>query len=50
MLLAAALIGGRSLDALTALEVDAILRAFRAIGLEEEARLLGIEIALANGY
>jgi hypothetical protein len=50
MLLAAALIGGRSLDALTALEVDAILRAFRAIGLEEEARLLGIEVALANGY
>jgi hypothetical protein len=50
VLLAAALIGERSLGALTAIEVDAILRAFRAIGLSEEARLLGIDVALANGY
>ena len=50
LLLAAALIGERPLKALTAIEVDAVLRNLRAIGLAEEARLLGIDIALANAY
>jgi hypothetical protein len=50
LLLVAALIGERSLVALNAVEVDAILRALRAVGLTEEARLLAIDVALANGY
>ena len=40
LLLAAALIGDRPLVALRAIEVDALVRALRVIGLTEEARLL----------
>ncbi len=50
LLLAAALIGDRPLVALRAIEVDALVRALRVIGLTEEARLLAVDVALANGY
>ena len=50
LLAVAAMIDPPSLSDLAAVEIDTMLTGLAAFELAEEARLIGVEIALAHGY